>query len=89
MFIDKIKEVNKFNKMRSELNKEREQIFVTQEKKNVRIVVRGDNRIEKLEIDGEDQKDLKEIINDSFKEVEKKVEKQMRGHYKDLGLPDL
>jgi len=42
-----------------------------------------------LEIDGEDQKDLRDLINDTFGDVDKKVEKQMRGQLKDLGLPDL
>jgi len=40
-------------------------------------------------IDGEDQKDLRDLINDTFGDVDKKVEKQMRGQLKDLGLPDL
>lgn len=66
-----------------------EEIFATKEKGNVRIVVRGDKKIQKLEIDGEDRKDLRELINDVFGEVDKKVEKQMRGQLKDLGLPDL
>ena len=52
------------------------------------IVVRGDKKIQKIEIDGEDQKDLKDLINDTFSDVDKKVEKQMRGQLKDLGLPD-
>jgi DNA-binding protein YbaB len=42
-----------------------------------------------LEIDGEDQKDLRDLIKDTFGDVYNKVEKKMRGQLKDLGLPDL
>ncbi|MBU0535022.1 MAG: YbaB/EbfC family nucleoid-associated protein [Patescibacteria group bacterium] len=86
---DKIKELNRLKQTQSRIKKQMEEIFATKEKGNVRIVVRGDKKIQKLEIDGEDKKDLRELINDVFGEVDKKVEKQMRGQLKDLGLPDL
>jgi DNA-binding protein YbaB len=86
---DKIKELNRLKQTQSKLKKQMEEIFATKEKGNLRIVVRGDKKIQKLEIDGEDRKDLRELINDVFGDVDKKVEKQMRGQLKDLGLPDL
>ena len=86
---DKIKELNRLKQTQSRIKKQMEEIFATKENGNVRIVVRGDKKIQKLEIDGEDRKDLKDLINDVFGEVDKKVEKQMRGQLKDLGLPDL
>lgn len=86
---DKIKELNRLKQTQSRIKKQMEEIFATKEKGNVRIVVRGDKRIQKLEIEGEDRKDLKDLINEVFGEVDKKVEKQMRGQLKDLGLPDL
>lgn len=86
---DKIKELNRLKQTQSRLKKQMEEIFATKEKGNLRIVVRGDKKIQKLEIDGEDRKDLRELINDVFGDVDKKVEKQMRGQLKDLGLPDL
>lgn len=86
---DKIKELNKLKQTQSKLKKQMEDIFATKEKGNLRIVVRGDKKIQKLEIDGEDRKDIRELINDVFGEVDKKVEKQMRGQLKELGLPDL
>jgi DNA-binding protein YbaB len=66
-----------------------EEISSSREKDGIRVVVRGDKKIQRLEIDGEDQKDLRELINDTFGDVDKKVEKQMRGQLKDFGLPDL
>ena len=75
--------------MQSEVKRQLEQIFVTQEKGGIRVVIRGDKHIEKLEIDGEDRKDLRDLLNDSMKDVDKKVEKQMRGQLSDLGFPGL
>lgn len=86
---DKIKELNKFKQAQSKIKKQMEEIYASREKDGIKIVVRGDKKIQKLEIDGEDQKDLKDLINDTFGDVDKKVEKQMRGQLKDLGLPDL
>jgi DNA-binding protein YbaB len=86
---DKLKDLNKLRKAQGEIKKSLEQIFVTSEKAGMRVVIRGDKRIEKLEIDGTDNKQLRELINDSFKEVDKKVEKQTRGQLQDLGFPGL
>ena len=52
-------------------------------------MVRGDRKIESIEIDGEEQKDLKEIINSAMKEVNKRAEKQLRGQLGDLGFPGM
>jgi DNA-binding protein YbaB len=86
---DKVRELNKFKQAQSKIKKQMEGISATREKDGIKIVVRGDKKIQRLEIDGEDQKDLKDLINDTFGDVDKKVEKQMRGQLKDLGLPDL
>ncbi len=86
---EKFKDLNNLRKTQSEIKKQLVQIFVTQSKAGVRVVIRGDKHIEKLEIDGEDRKDLRELINDANKEVDKKVEKQMRGQLGDLGIPGL
>ena len=83
---DKIKDLNKLRKAQGEIKKELEQIFVEGEKQGIKILIRGDKRVEKLEIDGVEQKSLRDLINDTMKDVNKKVEKQMRGHMADLGL---
>jgi len=83
---DKLKNLNNLRKTQGEIKKELEDIFVEGEKQGIKILVRGDKRIEKLEIDGVEQKALREMINDTMKDVDKKVEKQMRGHMADLGL---
>ncbi|EKD99744.1 MAG: hypothetical protein ACD_22C00184G0010 [uncultured bacterium] len=86
---DKLKDLNKLRKTQAEIKKQLEQIFVSKEKNDYTIVVRGDKKIEKLLIEGEDQKELRELLNDTMKEVDKKVEKQMRGQLSDLGLGDI
>jgi len=86
---DKAKEILKFRKMQSEMKKELENIFATVEKSGVRIVIRGDKHIEKIIVDEEEQRLLKDVLNDSMKEVDKKVEKQMRGKLGDFGIPGL
>jgi len=86
---DKAKEILKFRKMQSEMKKELENIFATVEKSGVRIVIRGNKHIEKITVDEEEQRLLKDMLNDSMKEVDKKVEKQMRGKLGDFGIPGL
>lgn len=86
-FRKKIKDYNKYSKVQSEVKKELEKIFATNEKNGIRIVIRGDKRIEKVEFDGEEQKELRDLINNTMKDIEKKVEKQMRGRLGDLGIP--
>jgi len=86
---DKLKDLNKLRKVQSEMKKQLEQITVDHEKNGIKVVVRGDKKIESVEIDGDENKLIKDIINDAMKQVDKKVEKQMRGSMKDLGIPGL
>ncbi len=86
---DKIKDLNKLRKMQGELKKQLEQIFVTEEKRDIKVRIRGDKKIELIEINGEELKELRDILNDAFKEVDKKVQKQMKGQLGDLGFPGL
>lgn len=91
---DKIKDLNKLRKTQGEMKKQMEQIFVSSQKGNISLLVRGDKHIEKIEIAGVENgealaKELKEIVNDTLKLVDKKVEKQMRGQLGDLGIPGL
>lgn len=83
------KKMHEFRKKQSEMQKELEQVFATEEKRGIKVVVRGDRKIERIEFDGEEQKDLKELINNAFKQVNKKSEKKIRGAVSDLGIPGL
>lgn len=81
-------ELLKIQRAQAKMQKQLEQIFFVHEKKGYRVVVRGDRRIESIEIEGEDQKELKDIINEAVREVNKKAEKQLRGQMGDL-IPGL
>lgn len=77
---DKVKQLGDLAKMRSQamkLQKELERISKTYEKGKVRVRVRGDQKIDYLEIDGVEQKELKETINNALKDIQKEAAKKM------------
>jgi len=83
------KDIYKLRKEQSRLQKQMEQIFSTEERRGIKVVVRGDRKIETIYIEGEEQKELKDLINSAMKGVNKKVEKQLRGQLSELGFPGL
>ena len=86
---DKAKALNDLRKTQAEMKKQMEAIHILNEKRDMKVVIRGDKKIEEILIDGENQKDLVDLINDTLKKVDKKVEKQMRGQLSNLGIPGL
>lgn len=70
--------VNKYRKLQSEVTKQMESIFHEEKKGTAVVLVRGDNRIEKLVIDGVDRKDLRDLINEALKNVKKKSDKKLK-----------
>ncbi|MFA6982273.1 MAG: YbaB/EbfC family nucleoid-associated protein [Patescibacteria group bacterium] len=86
---DKVKALNNLRKTQAEMKKQLEQIFISYSSRGVEVLVRGDKKIEKVELDGIEQKELRDALNDAMKQVDKKVEKQMRGQLSDLGIPGL
>ncbi len=83
---DKVKKMNELRKAQSKIQKQLEEIYVSEESRNIGVVIRGDKRIEKILIDGEEQKDLLKLINSAMKSVDKEVQKKMRGQLSELGL---
>ncbi|KKU32185.1 MAG: hypothetical protein UX44_C0001G0030 [candidate division WWE3 bacterium GW2011_GWA1_46_21] len=77
-------QIFKFKKAQSQIKKQLEQIFAQIDKGNISVLVRGDKKIEKIAVDGEERKDIKEAVNEAIKEAEKKAEKQMRGQSEEL-----
>ena len=77
---DKFKQAGQLMKMRSEaqkLQKELEKIRHSREQGNMKVVVSGDQKISYLEIDGQEKKELAELINDAMKDVQKEAAKKM------------
>lgn len=77
---DKFKQLNELRKMRSQamvLQKELEKIRESEERNGMKVVVTGDQKISYIEINGEERKDLVELINSAMKKVQKEAAKKM------------
>jgi len=77
---DKFKQINELRKMRSQamvLQKELEKIRESEERNGMKVVVTGDQKISYIEINGEERKDLVELINSAMKKVQKEAAKKM------------
>ena len=77
---DKFKQIGELNKMRqqaSALQKELEKITETVEKNGWSVSVTGDQKIRYIKKDGEDMKELTDLINESMKKVQKESAKKM------------
>lgn len=67
-------------KMRSQamtLKKKLEELTQSEEKDGVRVVVNGAQEVVKIEIDGQDRRDIVELINKAYKEIQKEAAKKM------------
>ncbi|MCX6704816.1 MAG: YbaB/EbfC family nucleoid-associated protein [Candidatus Woesebacteria bacterium] len=77
---DKFKQLGELAKMRKkamELQKELEKIIKTVEKNGYSVSVTGDQKIRYIKKDGEDLKELTDLINDAMKDVQKESAKKM------------
>jgi DNA-binding protein YbaB len=86
---DQVKEINKLRKQASQLKREMERITVEVVKGDVRVVMRGDQQVEEVEIAGEKRPDLKEAFNNAVKESQKKVAKKLSGLVSGMKIPNL
>lgn len=77
---DKFKQLGQLNKMRQQamkLQKELEKIKESVEKGGLKVVVRGDQMIDYITIDGQERRDLVDLINEGLKKVQKESAKKM------------
>ena len=77
---DKLKQLNELRKMRTqamELQKELDQIIETYEKGGVKVKVTGSQKVDYIEVDGEERADIKDAINEAMKKVQKEAAKKM------------
>jgi len=77
---DKLKQGKELLKMRSqaqELQKKLSGVTASVEKGKFNVKVTADQKVEFISIDGEEQKELKEAINQAFKDVQKKAAQKM------------
>ena len=59
------------------LQKQLAEITETYERDGIKVTVSGDQKVIRIETDGEERKDLVEAINSALKEVQKKSAKKM------------
>lgn len=83
---DKAKKLYDLKKQADSMKKQMEQIIVEVEEKGVKIIIRGDQHVEEIFVDGEKNERLKKAVNKAIRESQKKVAKKMRGQLSDLGL---
>lgn len=77
---DKIKQLGDLAKMRQQamaLQKELEKITETVERGDVVVSVSGDQKVRYIKINGEERKDLTDLLNDAMKKVQKEAAKKM------------
>jgi DNA-binding protein YbaB len=83
---DKVKKINELRKAQSKIQKQLEEIYISEESGDYEVVIRGDKKIEKIVISGEENDKLRNLLNSAMKQVDKKVQKKMRGQLSELGL---
>ncbi|MCX6784258.1 MAG: hypothetical protein NT141_04335 [candidate division WWE3 bacterium] len=78
-FIDAKKDQASTIKKQLAMKKQMEEMFLETEEHGVKIKMRGDFRVESLEVGGVEDKRLREAINKAFKETQKKLAKKFQG----------
>ena len=73
--LEKFKEINKWRKMKKDFDELSQSVSVTYEKDGIEITMKGDKKIERISIDGDENRLIKDIINETMKQVDKKLEK--------------
>ena len=74
---NQLKDLAKMRQKAMELQKELEKIIKTVEKHGYSVSVTGDQKIRYIKKDGEDMKELVDLINDAMKDVQKESAKKM------------
>ena len=78
---EKVQQAKKLWDLRNQamaMQKALEQETVKVERNGVKVVMTGNQKIVKLEIDGEEKKDVSDVINDALKESQKVAAKKLQ-----------
>jgi len=74
--LDKVKQLNELRKLRAQavqMQRELAQERVELEEGNMKVVVSGDQKVQSVEIDGEEQKRLVDLLNRAIKNAQQKA----------------
>lgn len=86
---EQVRELNKLRKQAAQLKREMERITIEVVEGKVKIMMRGDQQVERIEIDGEERGDLKKAFNKAVKASQKKVAQKLSGAVSGMKFPDL
>lgn len=86
---DKAKKLYNLKRRADKLKKRMAKIVVEVEVGDVKVVMRGDQSVDEVLVDGESNPDLKKAFNKAVKRSQKEVAKKMRGDLSDFGLPGI
>ncbi len=86
---EQMKDLYKLKKQADELKKKMQTITIEVEEKNIKVVMRGDNNVEAVFINGEENVNVKNAINKATKEVQKKVAKKFQGQLSEMNIPGM
>lgn len=89
MVFDQVRELNKLRKQAALLKREMERITVEVMVGGARIIMRGDQQVEVIEVEGEERPNLKKAFNKAVKESQKKVAKKLAGMASGMKIPGL
>ena len=82
--LDKVKQAYQLKKAQSDLQKMVESLSVFEQKGDNSVVVTGDKKISKIIINGVENKQIKELINDAMKKMDAKLQKEMKSKEDEL-----
>lgn len=78
---DKFQQIKKLKQLRDqamEMQKVLQAEVMTVEEKGIRIVIRGDQQIQEIHIDGQENKDVREAVNKALKESQKVAARKLQ-----------
>lgn len=81
---DKAKQLMQLQKLQSEIKKKLENLTSFEEKGKYTVVVTGDKKIQKITIEGVEDKNLRDLINSAMKKMDSKIEKEMKDKEEEL-----
>lgn len=76
--LDKAKELLRVQKFQSEIKKRLESLTSFEQKGDNSVVVNGDKKIKSIIVNGKENKELKDLINAAMKNMDTKIQKEMK-----------
>jgi len=82
--LDKVKQEYQLKKAQSDLQKMISALSVFVQKGDNSIVISGDKKVIKIIINGKENKDLKDLINEAMKKMDEKLQKAMKSKEEEI-----